>query len=104
MWPRATSRTWTMLSPVSTEPTILPFRKSTIIWPVGVGLMSHGPIGADGLTMTTGAPRAAHSSATRSARNFDALYAPTMSASDTGVVSSPGVPSLGMPSAPTVEV
>ncbi len=27
-----------------------------------------------------------------------------MSASETGVVSSPGVPSLGMPTAPTVEV
>src|SRR2546429_476086 len=58
MWPRATSRTWTMLSPVSTEPTILPLRKSTTICPVGVGLTSHGPIGAAGLTMTIGAPRA----------------------------------------------
>ncbi len=73
MWPRATSRTWTTLSPVSTEPTILPLRKSTIICPVGVGLTSQGPIGAEGLTMTTGAPRAAHSSATRSARNLEAL-------------------------------
>src|SRR5207244_1619449 len=35
MWPRATSRTWTMFSPVSSEPTILPLRKSTIICPVG---------------------------------------------------------------------
>ena len=73
MWPRATSRTWTTLRPVSTEPIILPSRKSTIICPVGVGLTSHGPMGADGLTMTTGAPRAAHSSATRSARNLEAL-------------------------------
>ena len=54
--------------------------------------------------MTTGAPRAAISSATRSARNFDALYGPTMSASDTGVDSSPAEPSAGMPSAPTVDV
>ncbi len=58
---------------MSSEPTILPLRKSTITCPVGVGLMSHGPTGAEGLTMTTGAPRAASSSATRSARNFDAL-------------------------------
>ena len=55
------------------EANILPRRKSTIIWPVGVGFTSHGPTGADGFTMTTGAPRAANSRATSSARNFDAL-------------------------------
>ncbi len=86
------------------EPSILPRRKSTIIWPVGVGFTSHGPSGAEGLTMTIGAPRPAHSSATRSARNLEALYGPTMSSSPTGLVSSPGVPSLGMPRAPTVDV
>ena len=104
MCPRATSRTWAMLSPVSSEAIILPRRKSTIIWPVGVGFTSQGPTGAEGLTMTTGAPRAATSRATSSATNLEALYGPTMSARVTGVVSSPGRPSLGMPRAPTVEV
>jgi len=47
--------------------------KSTTIWPVGVGFTSQGPIGADGLTITTGSPRRARSIAMRSARNFEAL-------------------------------
>ncbi len=38
--------------------------------PVGVGLMSSSPTGVDGLTITTGAPSAASSSATRSPRNL----------------------------------
>jgi len=81
-----------------------PRMKSTIICPVGVGLTSQGPTGAEGLTITTGSPRPASSTATRSARNFDALYGPTMSARVTGVSSVPGLPFPGMPSAPTVEV
>ena len=93
-----------MLSPVSSVANIRPRKKSTTIWPVGVGLTSQGPIGVDGFTMTTGSPLSAKPSATCSARNLDALYGPTMSASATGVVSVPGEPSLGMPSAPTLEV
>ncbi len=52
---------------------ILPRMKSTTICPVGVGLTSHGPTGAEGFTMTTGAPRPASSRATCSARNFERL-------------------------------
>ena len=89
---------------MSSVANILPWRKSTIIWPVGVGLTSHGPIGVEGFTITTGSPLRAKPRATCSARNFDALYGPTMSASLTGVVSVPGVPSPGMPRAPTLEV
>src|SRR2546422_635801 len=59
--------------PVSSVANMRPRMKSTIIWPVGVGFTSQGPMGADGLTMTTGSPRAARSIATRSARNFEAL-------------------------------
>src|SRR5213594_4436589 len=103
-WPRATSRTWTRLSPVSTVANIFPRRKSTIICPVGVGFTSHGPMGADGFTITRGSPFRAKPSATCSARNLEVLYGPTMSASVTGVVSVPGAPSLGIPSAPTVDV
>ena len=38
--------------PVSTNAGIRPRAASTMIRPVGVGLMSRGPIGVDGLTMT----------------------------------------------------
>ncbi|EEF62980.1 hypothetical protein Cflav_PD5615 [Pedosphaera parvula Ellin514] len=41
--------------------------------PVGVGLTSRGPMGALGLTMTTGAPWAASSWATTSARHLESL-------------------------------
>ena len=52
----------------------------TISLPVGVGLMSPGPIGVDGLTMTAGRPRSSISSRTAaSAWNFDSLYGPIMS-------------------------
>ncbi|OLD78760.1 MAG: hypothetical protein AUG87_00535 [Candidatus Rokubacteria bacterium 13_1_20CM_4_70_14] len=72
-WPRATSRTCTRLSPVSRVANIRPSRKSTIIRPVGVGLTSQGPTGADGFTTTTGRPWWAKPSATCSARNLEAL-------------------------------
>src|SRR5439155_157875 len=49
--PRATSRTWTRLRPVASVANILPWRKSTIIRPVGVGLTSHGPTGGQGFTI-----------------------------------------------------
>ena len=45
-----------------------------IVRPVGVGLRSRGPTGAEGFTMTAGRPRVATSSrTTSSARNFDRL-------------------------------
>ena len=44
-----------------------------MIRPVGVGLKSSAPIGVDGLTITTGAPARAASSAACSAMNFDRL-------------------------------
>ena len=73
MWPRATSRTWTRLRPVSSVANIRPFRKSTTIWPVGVGFTSQGPTGAEGFTITSGSPCWAKPSATCSARNFEVL-------------------------------
>ena len=41
--------------------------------PVGVGFTSRGPMGALGFTITTGAPVAASSRATTSARHFESL-------------------------------
>ena len=46
---------------------------STTMRPVGVGLTSRGPIGVEGLTMTTGRPSAAISVTACSARNFERL-------------------------------
>ena len=51
-----------------------PVAKSTMIRPVGVGLMSRGPMGAEGLTMTAGTPSSRMSARTASsARNFERL-------------------------------
>ena len=55
-WPAATSSTWTRLRPVSRKAGIRPCAASTMIRPVGVGLTSRGPIGVEGLTITTGRP------------------------------------------------
>ena len=52
---------------------IRPHMKSTTICPVGVGLTSQGPTGADGFTMTTGTPWPASSRASCSDRNFERL-------------------------------
>ena len=75
---------------------IRPRRKSTTIWPVGVGFTSQGPMGAGRVHDHDGeAASARSSSATCSARNLDALYGPTMSASVTGVVFVAGRAVLG---------
>ena len=58
---------------VDDTPGALAAAKSTMISPVGVGFASHGPTGAVGLTTTTGSPRAANESATRSASTLDRL-------------------------------
>ena len=50
-----------------------PAAASRTICPVGVGFTSPGPIGVDGLTMTTGNPLRAASRTTSSARNFERL-------------------------------
>ena len=55
-WPAATSSTGATFNPVSTYAGILPFRKSRMICPVGVGFQSPGPTGAVGFTITTGSP------------------------------------------------
>ncbi len=44
------------MSPVSRYAGIFPFRKSTMIFPVGVGFLSIAPMGAVGLTITAGSP------------------------------------------------
>ena len=72
--------------------------------PVGVGFTSPGPIGVDGLTITTGTPVVAMPRTTSSPRNLDRLYGPIMSASTDGVVSSAGRPSLRVPSVATLLV
>jgi hypothetical protein len=41
-----------------------------MIFPVGVGLMSPSPTGVDGLTTTTGRPRAQAASTSRSASSL----------------------------------
>ena len=55
-WPSATSSTCTRLRPVSTKAGILPVAASTMMRPVGVGLMSRGPMGVEGATITAGKP------------------------------------------------
>src|SRR5438067_493162 len=58
----------------STNPGTRPRAASTMRRPVGVGLMSPGPIGVDGLTMTAGSDRSAtRSRTTASASNFERL-------------------------------
>ncbi len=50
------------------------FKKSTMIWPVGVGFTSPGPTGAEGFTMTIGKPLSRDNfDATASACHFDRL-------------------------------
>src|SRR5208283_1021792 len=72
-WPAATSPTSTKFNPVSRNAGILPLRKSTIVFPVGVGFVSWGPIGVEGYTMTAGTPLAMNECTTSSAINFDRL-------------------------------
>ena len=55
-WPSATSSTCARLRPVSTYAGMRPDAASTMMRPVGVGLMSRGPIGVEGLTITAGRP------------------------------------------------
>ena len=59
---------------MSTKAGMRPVAASTMIRPVGVGLTSRGPIGVEGLTITTGSPvSAAAWRAPSSARNFERL-------------------------------
>ena len=79
---------------MSTNAGMRPLAASTMIRPVGVGLMSRGPIGVDGLTMTAGnASRAIIVSTSRSAITLLRLYAPTAAVSASGAVSSAACPS-----------
>ena len=50
-----------------------PAAVSVIILPVGVGLMSRGPTGALGFTITTGTPSRAKARTACSARNLERL-------------------------------
>src|SRR5208283_5323349 len=72
-WPAATSTTSTKFNPVSRNAGILPLRKSTIVFPVGVGFLSCGPIGVEGYTMTAGTPLPMNESTSFSAINLDRL-------------------------------
>src|SRR5271157_4942731 len=72
-WPAATSSTATKFSPVSRNAGILPLRKSTMVFPVGVGFLSMGPIGVEGHTITAGTPLPMNERTSHSARNFDRL-------------------------------
>ena len=78
-------------------------RKSTKIRPVGVGLTSHGPTGAVGLTTTTGKPSAATARANCSASYLDLLYFPARWRGSAGVSSVP-MPWGGRPMVETVLV
>ena len=101
---RATSATSTRFSPVSTYAGNLRFRKSTTIRPVGVGLASPAPIGVVGFRIITCCPARAAWIASCSAMNFDRLYGPIISSSETGVVSSTIVPSALNPIVATLDV
>src|SRR5208283_1335373 len=72
-WPAATSPTSTKFNPVSRNAGILPLRKSTIVFPVGVGFLSWGPMGVEGYTMTAGTPLSMNECTSFSARNLDRL-------------------------------
>src|SRR6266516_3811743 len=72
-WPSATSSTATTLNPVSTYAGIQPFRKSTMMRPVGVGFQSPAPTGVVGFTTTAGKPFAAASITSCSAMNLHRL-------------------------------
>jgi hypothetical protein len=93
------------LRPVSTKAGILPAAASMTIRPVGVGLMSLGPSGVDGLTITAGRPCSATSFATSvSARVFERLYGPMQSSAVADRVSSPSRSAVAVASVATLLV